>query len=43
MRPEELHADVSGLLERLQGVLLAPATVVTLATGLRRRPADPPS
>jgi hypothetical protein len=37
MRPEELHADVSGLLERLREALLAPEVVVTSATALRRR------
>jgi hypothetical protein len=37
MRPEELHADVSGLLERLRLALLAPEAVVTRATALRRR------
>lgn len=35
MRPEELHADVSGLLERLRARLLAPEAVVSLATRLR--------
>jgi hypothetical protein len=37
MRPEELHADVSGLLGRLREALLAPEAVVTSATAFRRR------
>jgi hypothetical protein len=37
MRPEELHADVSGLLARLREALLPPEAVVTLATALRPR------
>lgn len=37
MRPDELHADVSGLLARLREALLAPEAVVTSATALRRR------
>ena len=37
MRPEELHADVSGLLRRLREALLAPEAVVTSATAFRRR------
>jgi len=36
MRPDELHADVAGLLERLREVLLAPEATVTLATAFRR-------
>jgi hypothetical protein len=32
MRPEELHVDVSTLIERLQALLLAQVAVVTLAT-----------
>jgi hypothetical protein len=36
MRPEELHTDVSELLERLRDALLDPEPVVTLATALRR-------
>jgi hypothetical protein len=36
MRADELHGDVSGLLERLREKLLPPEVLVTLATGLRR-------
>jgi len=35
MRADELHADVSGLLARLREKFLAPAVLVTLATGRR--------
>jgi hypothetical protein len=37
MRPDELHADVTLLLERLRDALLDPEPVVTLATAPRRR------
>ena len=36
MRPDELHADVAGLLTRLREILLAPEALVTLATASRR-------
>jgi hypothetical protein len=36
MRPEELHADVSELLERLREALLGPEPVVTQAVASRR-------
>jgi len=37
MRPEELHADVAELLERLREALLVPEAVVTRATALLPR------
>ena len=35
MRPEELHTDVSELIERLRALLLGAVAVVTLATSSR--------
>ncbi|MGH7286611.1 MAG: hypothetical protein ACREI8_01155 [Myxococcota bacterium] len=35
MRPDELHADVTALLERLHGALLGPAATVTAGTSFR--------